>query len=96
MKWIKVGILAPRPGDDILFTDGKQVFKGWLETHEFGEDLVFCNDSCQLQSDLWPENITHWRPLPELPTEFNIFTEAELEKETFWWENWGRPKNEVD
>jgi hypothetical protein len=94
MKWINLHILTPRAAVNILFTDGKNVYKGWLETHEFGEDLVFYNEASE--TDCWPENITHWCPLPELPNEYNTFTETELEKETFWWEDWGRPKNEMD
>ncbi len=67
MKWIDISDKLPRSCDDILFTDGKKIYKGWLETHEFGEDLVFFNDTYRLAA-IWPENITHWMELPKLPT----------------------------
>jgi|FreactcultuFSWF8_1027224.scaffolds.fasta_scaffold19388_2 hypothetical protein len=69
MKWIKVEDKLPVPCIDILFTDGKKWYKGWLDTYEPLEDPVFYNDeSNKIGSDHWPENITHWA-IPELPKE---------------------------
>ena len=50
---------------DILFSDGIDVFCGWLETHEELEDPVFY-DAINKE---WPECITHWMPLPKPPEE---------------------------
>lgn len=68
MKWIKVEDQMPRAAEDILFTDGKEIYKGILETYEFGEDPVFFNEADNWRDDSWPEDITHWMPLPKLPT----------------------------
>ena len=67
MKWTSVDKELPKPAKDILFTDGKEIYKGWLETHTFGEDLLFCNDQSGIFSENWPENVTHWMPLPKPP-----------------------------
>lgn len=67
MKWMPIELEKPRFSDDILFTDGKKVYKGWLETYEPGEDLSFYNDTSQLREDRWPENVSHWMYLPKLP-----------------------------
>lgn len=70
MKWIKVEDKRPKPCEDILFTDGEKVYKGWLETHEFGENAVFYNDTHDvLNVEHWPEEVTHWMPLPDVPKE---------------------------
>lgn len=72
MKWISVEIKKRSPAIDILFTDGKKIYQGWLEGHNFGDDLVFYNDCCNSAlCDHWPENITHWvyYELPEPPKE---------------------------
>jgi hypothetical protein len=67
MEWIKLEDSLPRCCDDVLFTDGKQVYRGWLETHEPLEDPLFYNQSCEVRAEHWPENVTHWMPLPEPP-----------------------------
>lgn len=67
MKWISVSDRLPIPGDYVLFTDSVEVFYGWLETYEECETPVFY--SCHIPFHTgWPENITHWVPLP-LPPE---------------------------
>lgn len=63
-KWIEVEKKKPSCCDEILFTDGKKIYFGWLETYEFGEELSFYN---AYESE-WPENITHWMELPKPPT----------------------------
>jgi hypothetical protein len=67
MEWIEMEKQKPNPCIDILFTDGKEIYKGWLETYEECEDLSFCSMRASLLHDAWPENITHWMPLPKLP-----------------------------
>ena len=66
-KWIKVEDRQAPPCKDILFTDGKKVYKGWQETYEPFEDVSFYNDQSGMRADHWPEGITHWMHLPELP-----------------------------
>lgn len=66
MNWINIEERKPSPCQDILFTNGKDVFKGWLETYDPLEDLSFYSDRAGL-FEHWPEDITYWMPLPELP-----------------------------
>lgn len=60
MKWTNVNDIRPIPCKSIIFTDGKEVYMGWLETYEECEDLSFYD--CENQT--WPDNITHWTHLP--------------------------------
>jgi hypothetical protein len=69
MNWIKVQDKWPKCCEDILFTDGKKVYKGWLEAYELGEDALFYNDAFGRLAENWPEHITHWMPLPNPPEE---------------------------
>ena len=66
MKWTKIRSheSLPKCCEDILFTDGKEVYKGWLESHEFGTDPIFYNVG---SGESWPEDVTHWMPMPKLP-----------------------------
>lgn len=66
-KWIKVEDKLPRCCDDILFTDGKKIYKGWLETYEPLEEPSFYNDASGRRAEHWPEEVTHWMALPRLP-----------------------------
>jgi len=50
---------------DILFTDGKKVYYGWLETYFPLEELSFASASCRPIS--FPEGVTHWMPMPKPP-----------------------------
>lgn len=54
----------PVCGHGLLFSDGKKVWAGWLETYEpCGEPVWYCpSDQGQ-----WPENIIWWREYPEPP-----------------------------
>ncbi len=63
MKWKKIVREEVPVFDTILFTDGKQVFCGFLETVRPEEDLSFF----EFDYRSWPENITHWMPLPKPP-----------------------------
>jgi len=49
--------------EDILLSDGKKVYAGFLETIQPEEDLVFYD--CLSRGFL--EDITHWMPLPKPP-----------------------------
>lgn len=66
MKWINLEDKSPQSCEDILFTDGKEIYKGWLETYEPEEELCFYNEKAGF-CDHWPENITHWMSLPKPP-----------------------------
>jgi hypothetical protein len=70
MKWINLEDKKPKPCVDILFTDGKKIYKGWLETYEPGEDLYFFTyekESRNSYFHIFMEGITHWMELPKLP-----------------------------
>jgi hypothetical protein len=66
MKWIKMTEKRPRCCDNVLFTDGDQIFCGWMETLDKEEDAVFY-DAITRET---PENVTHWYPFTmlKLPT----------------------------
>jgi hypothetical protein len=68
-SWIKVQDKLPRFCVDILFTDGKKIYKGWLETYEPLEEPLFYNDTSRRSEEHWPEGISHWMALPPLPGE---------------------------
>jgi hypothetical protein len=68
MGWIKLEDSLPRTCDDILFTDGKNIYKGWLEANEPLEERLFYNDTSIRRAENWPENVTHWMPIPKPPT----------------------------
>lgn len=67
MKWIDIEVEKPRPADEILFTDGSEVFYGWLESYNFGEDPIFYALTSGPYDYAWPEDITHWMELPKPP-----------------------------
>lgn len=67
--WIPVEERWPAICTDILFTDGSKIYKGWLECYEPLEDPVFFNDEWGRTTESWPDNVTHWMPLPELPVD---------------------------
>lgn len=67
MKWKKIKTLKdlPCPADDVLFTDGEWIYVGWIESHSENEPPSFYNNL--RTGSHWPENITHWMSLPDLP-----------------------------
>ena len=67
MTWISIEKTLPKCCEDILFTDGRNIYKGWLETYEPLEEPLFYNTDDRRNADRWPENITHWKELPKLP-----------------------------
>lgn len=66
-EWISVDERRPRSCDDILFTDGKKVWVGWLTTYDPLEDLVFY--STLDTRNQYPDDVTHWMPLPNPPVD---------------------------
>ena len=63
MKWIDIENDRPKSCEDVLFSDGKHVYYGWLETHEFGEELVFYD----VVNKEWPEHVFCWASIPKPP-----------------------------
>jgi hypothetical protein len=71
-KWISIEDKTPKPCKDILYTDGKKIYKGWLETYNFGEELGFYNvEGSGINETHFPEDITHWMYLPKPPKDKN-------------------------
>lgn len=66
MEWIALEDKIPGLCVDILFTDGKQIYMGWIETDPC-EDPVFVAKTIFADEDDSPENVTHWMKLPSLP-----------------------------
>lgn len=71
MKWISLDEKKPRCCDSILFSDGSNVYAGWLETYEPLEEISFHAilevTSMRHSRDMSPEGITHWAPIPKPP-----------------------------
>ncbi len=65
MNWKKIVSKEVPIFKTILFSDGKEVFCGFLETIDPEEDLSFFDYN---ERD-WPVEITHWMPLPKPPRE---------------------------
>jgi hypothetical protein len=69
-KWIDVNDQLPDTNVIILFSDGKRVYRGWLEAKNYGEEPVFSTHSlCNkgISSISWPDNVTHWMPMRKPP-----------------------------
>lgn len=64
IDWVSTEEQRPPPCTGILFTDGGEVYFGWLETWD-AEELPSWYD-CEGREYIWPDNITHWaiKPLP--------------------------------
>lgn len=57
---------------DILFTDGKDIYLGYLsDLSEIGEDFSWLSSNGYEIDD-----VTHWMPLPELPKSCPITPES--------------------
>lgn len=65
MKWISLDDKKPRCGMDILFTDGEEVYYGWLDTYMPLEELSFVSACTRPIS--FKEGITHWMSMPKPP-----------------------------
>lgn len=79
MTWIKTSDRLPKfkesslnigESDRVLVTDGKNIAIGCY-TFQLGFDKSVSNEKWHLDDDYFVEDdeITHWMPLPELPTE---------------------------
>lgn len=66
-RWIAMEIEWPSICEDILYTDGKKIYYGWLETHEPLEEPCFIAKTFGRREDSNPEGVTHWMRLPPLP-----------------------------
>lgn len=69
MKWINLEDERPKPCVDILFSDGKKVYAGWLENYEPCEELCFVDRIGANRFDTFPEDIEWWMYLPKPPKE---------------------------
>lgn len=66
-RWIKVKDKKPHCCEDVLLTDGKTIFLGWLETVFEEEDPLWCAKTSSFREEQWPRDITHWMKLPKPP-----------------------------
>lgn len=64
MKWISLENEKPDSCVEIIFTDGKKVYFGWLETYEPLEELNFL-DACDRYVTI--EGVSHWMKKPSVP-----------------------------
>lgn len=62
--WISVKEKTPEDYKDVLFTDGKTIFKGCRASSIIDEDsdTVF-----YFSNERHVDKVTHWMPLPPLP-----------------------------
>lgn len=65
MEWIKIENIKNIPNvyDDVLFTDGYDVFKGYIVQEIDDESKI----DWYSNGDYHIHNVTHWMPLPEPP-----------------------------
>ena len=66
MNWISVEDKErlPESLEDVLFTDGDRVYKGYRLSSELDDFVGWYNSN---DSSIY--EVTHWMPLPELPYE---------------------------
>lgn len=62
MQWISVKDKIPNNLEDILFTDGREVFRGCIVNSNIDEWYAWTN-----YGDETIHNVTHWMTLPSLP-----------------------------
>jgi len=72
-KWISLDEKKPKTCETIIFSNGENIFTGWLETHDFGEELIFYafadvrgKTEYKLET-YWPDDVQWWMPFPKLP-----------------------------
>lgn len=72
-EWKSLDEKKPDCCKTILFSDGINIFIGWLETHEIGEDLTFYayadirgRTGSKLET-YWPDDVQWWMPIPKIP-----------------------------
>ena len=64
MNWISVEDRLPESLEDVLFTEGEGVYKGYRLVSSISEvdwDYWYSVTETRI------EDVTHWMPLPELP-----------------------------
>ena len=61
MSWIKCSDCLPEKDIKVLFSNGEEIFLGWMLT-DMGKEIFWSH-----YDYLEEENITHWMPLPEPP-----------------------------
>lgn len=61
MKWSSLDKEKPRCAEEIIFSDGKESYFGWLETYAEFEELSFYD--CISRN--WPEGIIEWMYKPK-------------------------------
>jgi hypothetical protein len=66
-RWVPLDEEWPPMCQDILYTDGKHIYYGWLETYEPLEEPCFVAKTFGRRENASPEGITHWMRLPGLP-----------------------------
>ena len=62
MEWIRIEDDLPEDLENVLFTDGKDVYKGYINKSVWGEWNYWFSIS-----DVGIEDVTHWMPLPTMP-----------------------------
>lgn len=66
MEWISVKEKEPKDFEDVLFTEGQVVFIGFRFCLDDGDDGR--DDFYYYSRERNIRGVTHWMPLPELPT----------------------------
>lgn len=74
VKWISLNDSIPYRGKIILFSNGENIYLGWLEAEIPLEGPIFhafadWKGKTGHRLDYWPDNVTHWTPMLELPEE---------------------------
>jgi hypothetical protein len=64
MEWIKCSDKNPGDLDAILFTDGREIFKGYRMSSSTDDWFAWY---CDNDSTIY--DVTHWMPLPNSPKE---------------------------
>ena len=64
MKWIKVKNNLPEDLVDLLFTDGEDIFKGYIIKSALDENHYWFSVPGRSI-----EGVTHWMAIPKLPEE---------------------------
>lgn len=62
MKWISVHEKVPDDLEEVLFTDNKEIFKGYRMRSSLDDRFSWYSNS-----DFTIHDVTHWMYLPELP-----------------------------
>lgn len=71
--WISVSDILPSDRQDYLLTDGEHCYVGHYrpDAKAWDHSMLGWVQHCCADGNVEDVNITHWMPLPELPTEFS-------------------------